>query len=479
MAQKIHYKSDFDFLLRLHDANGRIVPPDQCAWRIKLWTACKQIFAEAGRTEDGQYFHCIPDGDKVRVIMDSHRLTPGVLHCELTLFVPDCNYPDFIRSEQIRIDTGITLTLDKTDLPDSTQIEVSLPLVKGDPFLFEDFTPEQIAHFALPGIEGAREVTDDLGKQVTANNRAIEKKQNKLEDSADVAISRTNSLMLTDRAKVYAFDYLWQSIGGVRLDNGSYRMTDTGKELTPAEAMVRYERNGFITQWRTACGQYGDYNEYTCLYELNGITDITHEQAQAIMAAGAITSLDASMRYRAAKIRTNLPPQIASTVQGSTLPKLRIYAIADNSTIEVLNLSCRYANMFLDGTVPAGSDSTIHNVPNLTKIVGAINASLFGASLGQKLFGNCPNLTDFKLLQLKSSIALHGVPKISLESLQYMVNNAANGTKAITIEVHPNVYAKLTGDTSNAAAAALSEEELAAWQQLVTTAIAKNISFTC
>lgn len=57
-----------------------------------------------------------------------------------------------------------------------------------------------------------------------------------------------------------------------------------------------------------------------------------------------------------------------------------------------------------------------------------------------------------------------------------MVAKAAN-TTPITITVHPDVYAKLTGDTTNAAAAALSADELAQWQSLVSAAAAKNISF--
>ena len=60
--------------------------------------------------------------------------------------------------------------------------------------------------------------------------------------------------------------------------------------------------------------------------------------------------------------------------------------------------------------------------------------------------------------------------------MQYLVTNAAN-TSSITVTVHPDVYAKLTGDTTNAAAAALTAEELAQWQQLVTDATSKNINF--
>ena len=76
------------------------------------------------------------------------------------------------------------------------------------------------------------------------------------------------------------------------------------------------------------------------------------------------------------------------------------------------------------------------------------------------------------------SLSMAHSPKLSLDSISYMVANAAN-TATITITVHPDVYAKLTGDTTNAAAATLTEEEAAAWQQVLADANVKNISFAC
>lgn len=76
-------------------------------------------------------------------------------------------------------------------------------------------------------------------------------------------------------------------------------------------------------------------------------------------------------------------------------------------------------------------------------------------------------------------IVLKGSPLIDLESWNYIIEHKQNpATNISTIQVHPNVYAKLTGDTSKAAAAALTAEELAQWMALVETASSKNISFT-
>jgi hypothetical protein len=69
-----------------------------------------------------------------------------------------------------------------------------------------------------------------------------------------------------------------------------------------------------------------------------------------------------------------------------------------------------------------------------------------------------------------------GIPNIDYDSMEYLVTNAAN-TAAISIKVHADVYAKLTGDTTNAAAADLTDEELAKWTALFNTATNKLISF--
>ena len=72
-------------------------------------------------------------------------------------------------------------------------------------------------------------------------------------------------------------------------------------------------------------------------------------------------------------------------------------------------------------------------------------------------------------------------PNIGIDSFQYLVNNrfplTTKGANPFTVTVHPDIYAKLTGDTTNAAASALTEEELAQWQQLLVDAAEKQITF--
>lgn len=74
-------------------------------------------------------------------------------------------------------------------------------------------------------------------------------------------------------------------------------------------------------------------------------------------------------------------------------------------------------------------------------------------------------------------LALKHCESIKRECWAYMIEHAAN-TSAITVTVHPDVYAKLTGDTTNAAAATLTAGEEAAWRQVLADAAEKNITFT-
>lgn len=139
-----------------------------------------------------------------------------------------------------------------------------------------------------------------------------------------------------------------------------------------------------------------------------------------------------------------------------------------NETVEVLNMGSIKASDLFDAFVFA---------KNLKKVLGVIDVSEITNTRGFWYFTDqAIVLSEISLKGLKVSMSMGHNPLLSLASLQYLIANAAN-TATITVTVHKDVYAKLTGDTTNAAAAALTEEELAQWQALVTTAAAKSISF--
>ena len=95
-----------------------------------------------------------------------------------------------------------------------------------------------------------------------------------------------------------------------------------------------------------------------------------------------------------------------------------------------------------------------------------------------ELFPHSPLITSFKLERLQNDVSFANNPLIDLDSFTYMVEHRTTfNTNTYTITVHADVYATLTGDTTNEAAAALTAEELAQWQALLTKAAGKHIAF--
>ena len=215
------------------------------------------------------------------------------------------------------------------------------------------------------------------------------------------------------------------------------------------------------------------YNRATGYFELNTLTDITAGQMRVILEwgryeriynianASAFSIVDALPR-----LRTTIPAVSASSIKMSyplfnwTLLGLEIIKFSLNSptTFTVFNLD---------------SSISLLNQTSLVAILDRLSPVRGGIRIG-----GIPltKLSTIFIHELRYDINLANLSALSLASLQYLVTNAAN-TSAITVTVHPDVYAKLTGDTTNAAAAALSADELAQWQSLVSAAAAKNIAF--
>lgn len=110
---------------------------------------------------------------------------------------------------------------------------------------------------------------------------------------------------------------------------------------------------------------------------------------------------------------------------------------------------------------------------NLREIMSEIRAPV---EFDNFTFRECRSLTEIRISKLRYNVWLADSPLLSLASFQYLVTNAAN-TSAITVTVHADIYAKLTGDMTNEAAAALTDDEKAAWAAVLEAACAKNISF--
>lgn len=235
-------------------------------------------------------------------------------------------------------------------------------------------------------------------------------------------------------------------------------VTDDEKAALEA-ADAKWERppQSFIDLWIEACGSYGCYNDSTGFFELNGLTDITYKEAIAIMQAGIPETENINWFYRQKrKIRTNLPySSKASWRQPNYL--------FDGC----INLEAAF------GSLINISIGTFYGCSKLKKIIGMWQC----ASNMNNAFGGCQALENIEVLYTTNyNINFADCPKLDKSTFSMIIGNKTVATTT-TITVHPAVMAKLTGDTTNAAAAALTEAELDEWMALVDAAANKNIQF--
>lgn len=261
------------------------------------------------------------------------------------------------------------------------------------------------------------------------------------------------------------------------------------KEVTAAErsaieaADAEWTRppQSFIDLWNNACidpltkRAVGQYNESTGYFELNGLTDITYQQAMDIyrFTSNGVTMDNLNvMGYGFAQFRTNLPPSSgAYWVQINNLFTL-------NSILEVARLPQYYRT---EVQLEPNTRSAFEGCYKLREIINVMKAPshVSDAYTWYGTFRHCFELETVWIKNLYGNISFAQSPLISSDSISYLVENRTTAhTDVITVTVHADTFAKLTGDTTNPAVAALTPAELAQWQQILTAATAKNISFT-
>lgn len=201
------------------------------------------------------------------------------------------------------------------------------------------------------------------------------------------------------------------------------------------------------------------YNEQTGFYELNGLTDITEEQMREIYVKTNEMDKysDLTSSYPGAKIRANLG-FYENTYR--FLKSISIFDAFRDSQFEVLKLGDNSLNY---RTPVSNVNSAFTACRKLTKIIGVLDFSNITSNVNYT-FRSCEKLNSVFIKNLKISIPFSDSPLLSLESLQYLITNAAN-TSAIMVTVHADVYAKI------------QDESQADWHALITSAQEKQITF--
>lgn len=219
-------------------------------------------------------------------------------------------------------------------------------------------------------------------------------------------------------------------------DNGEYKEITSVRELYISAGAV--------------------YNEQTGFYELNGLTDITEEQMRVIYVQTNHMDYIENMNdvFSSLNFRTNLGFKQVRRVNNRTFNLKN--AFRENTNLEVLKLG----NSTNDNWVTKCSDMQdfVAYCSNLKEIIGYIECPVAVNLL------HTPLLEEIRFKNMVRNFGIKDSPLISLESLQYLINNAAN-TSPITVTVHADVYNKI------------QDELQTDWHALIEAATAKNITF--
>lgn len=457
---QINYKSDFKLFEERDGGKGFDVP-----FVFRHFTLAGSGY-ECSHV-DGEYHNCKPlDDGRLMVIFDNHGLPAGQLVCERHFYLTDKDYHDGIcdlwdkRAVDVFLGTGAT---------EDTDIEVVLPpyYAQGEPgkaFTYEDFTPEQIAELQQPATWAAEEAN-------TAAKSATDAAQVANEIAQTVASNNTQ----------------WAEAEQARETAEVKRQTDTQQAITDANT-ARDEANAAAGKAETAATEAtkaaqtannaaesalrplfeaagATYNEETGYYEMNGLTDLTEEELIYSYQLTAHMHIANGQQYNIStfvtskyKIRTNFPIR-------SMFRRYSAISLYCQNALEVFTFLNDDDNTGVQPFyITSGHIETYYCI-NLREFIGILDLSKVNTGT---VNGGTNGLTALEKITMKKlkvdCTLLSRSPVISLESLDYAVANASN-TSPITIQVHPEVYAKLT------------DEGNAEWYAVNTSAQAKQISF--
>lgn len=218
----------------------------------------------------------------------------------------------------------------------------------------------------------------------------INSKQDALIDSADITLAGTQ-LKLTEAAKYEAFDRQWEAIGGTVVKSGAtYEINDgTGTFADAVKAMSYYSEQPRANLHKLCFGK-----------SLSLLPTILIPNVSLCDFSNAFQST-----YGLKKIR------LQSTLPGGKIGVGNAFAMFNSSYVE--------------------------EVDGILDISKADNVG--------SMFFYAGRMREVRLYGLKDNLSMERSQNISLASIQYAVDNAAN-TNAITITLHPDAYARITDE---------------------------------
>lgn len=500
--KNINYKSDFDFIMRLRDCKDpeKTVEWPEGDFEAVFWAGSKANSYRAGR-RGGVCENCFPTEDGgMHFVFDKHRLGVGTLKWEPHFELANVIYPDGKEDVYSKEPLGIELVDGPGDCPTTAEVEALVPFIK---FKYEDLTDEEKAEISKPATDAAASVRE-LEKSVRAaeNERVANETARIGAENARELAEQTRQANEQDRTEAEAL----REVAEEERNDAEERRAEefAGWEGEMDSKADRSELSNVLAEEPLDAGNFPDIGTYTreelkkdlfidmwnsvwtvkcCFNHLNDpLTDrvlgkydpenapdaqhpfrayddvwLTYEEALQVIKeyqwAPGQNNLSGCLQN--AHSRVAVPFTFGAHSQAINLASIAVY----NDDIEEV---CFAFGPYTWGFQISKLDTAFHATRSkLRKIHGILpvqaNCTFNGWVSG------AVNLESFRLYGLAGDISVSSCPKLDLETFRYMITKAAN-TKAITITVHPEVYAKI-GDEAN--------EE---WHALLDKAASKNIT---
>ena len=482
---KLNYKSDFDFILTLYGENGESIGFPTYDWEAYIYTASKAYKYKAS-CHDGECVNCFNDDGKIHIVANNHGLPVGALHIDFYSYLPNSLYPDGTERVVQPIDTNIELVQGAGDGAEGGDAEAIIPyalvtsydIAKANGY---GGTQEEYntALTRLPALKAEVDEVNALAEVIEAQSAAAQAAAEQAQAAAVNAAEQAQAAATEQAAQAMRLTAV--EADAAALSEGKQDKLVSSEDILVDANVLRIadiaKKKVFIDMWNAACEingkRWGWYDEaaddfliYPDFRNGKGL-HLTYEQAVKCYVVSRKTTENYQQNvFRSPSgndVYALLPIRISAAVSSirysfHNMFQVRAIALASNIAI--------YENM----------QFSFRGCENLEEIYGVIDYQGAAGGLNSETFYRCTALRELRFFTRKVSFSVSSSPLLTLASFQYMLTRTNNDT-AITITVHPDCYAKMTGDTSNAAAAALTEEEAAQWQQLLTDAVAKNITF--
>lgn len=471
---KINYKSDFDFIMRLRDCKDpeKTVEWPEGDFEAVFWAGSKANPYRAGR-RGGVCENCFPTEDGgMHFVFDKHRLGVGTLKWEPHFELANVIYPDGKEDVYSKEPLGIELVDGPGDCPTTAEVEALVPFIR---FKYEDLTDEEKAEISKPATDAAASVRE-LEKSVRAaeelrvanetarigaenarelaeqTRQANEQDRTEAEALREVAEEERNDAE-ERRAEEFAGwegeidskadrSELSNVLAEEPLDAGNFPgiNTYTREEL---------KKDLFIDYWNASCvycdfnrivDRFGEYVEESDLFELCG-TLLTYEEALEVAPMFTREIMATYMENKYCNLMVRAIPAVPCSSWGCSYK----HTFAASIKLERIRFSAKTAG----GLVRITDGSMMFLACSALKVIEGtlyINANTNTASM----FEQCVKLREVRIITL-NSLSLKDSPELSDESIAYLINHR-EGSKAITVTLHPTAYARVTDELFETAA---------------------------